>query len=94
MLTRVIYFILISTFTFHYLSAGLPELEQQALKELEYLDFPPQPEWVPQRKTSSNDHIYDVVIVGAGQTGITLAFALKREKINNIILFDEQEENH
>lgn len=73
--------------------ADLPELEAQARKELEYLDFPPRHDWMPAKKTSTNEHIYDVVIVGAGQTGMTLAFALHREKITNIILFDEEGEN-
>ncbi len=76
-----------------FLFAKLAELERQAEKELAYLDFPPRSDWMPVKKTSTNDHIYDVVIVGAGQTGITLAFALKREKITNIILFDEQDKH-
>lgn len=63
-------------------------LEDQALHELDLLNYPPRENWVPARKTSSGEHVYDVAIVGGGQTGIALAFSLLREKVDNIILFD------
>jgi cation diffusion facilitator CzcD-associated flavoprotein CzcO len=90
----IILFVLIYAHSSQILLAELPELEKKATKELEYLDFPPRHDWIPARKTSTNAHIYDVLIIGAGQTGITHAFALQREKVTNIILLDEQEENN
>ena len=40
--------------------------------------------WVPQR-----DGVYDVVIVGGGQSGLGAAFALLREKVSNVLVLDE-----
>lgn len=38
------------------------------------------------------DHVYDVIIVGAGQSGLGTAFGLIRERISNILLLDENPE--
>jgi len=40
--------------------------------------------WVPQRAG-----VYDVVIVGGGQSGLGAAFALLREKVSNVLILDE-----
>ncbi len=42
------------------------------------------------KNESTTEHIYDVVIVGAGQTGMTLAKTLMRRQIH-VLLIDEQE---
>ncbi|WP_339472417.1 FAD/NAD(P)-binding protein, partial [Pseudomonas sp. EL_65y_Pfl1_R83] len=34
-------------------------------------------------------HVYDVVVVGGGQSGLATAFGLLRERISNIIVLDE-----
>lgn len=36
-----------------------------------------------------NQHVYDVVIVGAGQSGLGAAFGLMRERLSNILVLDE-----
>lgn len=72
-------------------TADLTQLEGRASKELEYLNFPPRENWIPRRTTSNGENIYDVVIIGGGQTGMTLAFALMREKVSNIVVFDEND---
>lgn len=83
----ILYFlVLLSPFS---LLADLIHLEQRARKELEYLDFPPRMNWIPARKTTTGNHIYDVVIIGGGQTGMTIAFGLMSEKVTNIAIFDE-----
>ncbi|MGE4575241.1 MULTISPECIES: NAD(P)-binding domain-containing protein [Parachlamydia] len=69
----------------------LKKLECQALKELKILDYPPRKNWLPSRKTADGQKIYDVVIVGGGQTAIAVAFSLIREKITNILIFDEND---
>lgn len=74
------------------LFSDLVELEQRIQKELEILNFPSRKNWLPERKTSQGEHIYDVVIVGGGQTGLAIAFSLQREKITNVIIFDERPE--
>ena len=43
--------------------------------------------------TLSTDEISNCIIVGAGQTGLTIAYGLKREQINKVILLDEQSKN-
>ncbi|AIQ51933.1 FAD/NAD(P)-binding protein [Paenibacillus sp. FSL R7-0331] len=37
-------------------------------------------------------HVYDVVIVGGGQSGLGAAFGLLRERISNILVIDENKE--
>jgi cation diffusion facilitator CzcD-associated flavoprotein CzcO len=39
-------------------------------------------------------HVHDVVIVGGGQSGLGAAFALKRERIANILVIDESREGY
>ncbi len=72
----------------------LKKLETRALKELSLLDYPPRKGWLPARKTSQGVHIYDVVIIGAGQSAIGFAISLIREKVTNIILFDVCDKGH
>ena len=62
---------------------GLPELNRELLKELELLEYPPAP-WLE----SSKDDILDVAIIGGGMAGLAAAFALMREGISNIRVFD------
>ena len=72
-------------------SSRLKQLESKALKDLQLLDYPPRHNWIPPRKTTSGEKIYDVVIVEGGQTGMALALALMREKVTNLIIFDESQ---
>lgn len=69
----------------------LARLNAQVQKDLQIITSPFCP-WLPIKQTSSGAHIYDVVIVGGGQTGLGLAFALKKEHVTNILIFDENEE--
>lgn len=48
----------------------------------------PHREWVYPRNSQNGDPILDVAIIGGGQTGLTMAFALKRHSIHNIRVFD------
>jgi FAD-dependent urate hydroxylase len=66
-------------------------LQSQVEKELTLLDYPRRP-WTIIKKRADGELIYDAVIIGGGQTGLALAFALRKEKINNVILFDENDE--
>ncbi len=42
--------------------------------------------------TRTRDGFYDVIIVGGGQSGLGAAFALKRERIHNILVLDDSPE--
>ena len=44
--------------------------------------------WVRPRR-SDEGHVYEVVIVGGGQSGLGAAFALMRERVSNILVIDE-----
>jgi cation diffusion facilitator CzcD-associated flavoprotein CzcO len=67
---------------------GLEVLTRQVRRDLELLDYPRRP-WVSPRRTSSGESIYDVVIVGAGQSGLTTAFGLARERVGNVLVVDQ-----
>ena len=43
--------------------------------------------WVQQR-----DGVYDVVIIGGGQSGMGAAFGLMRERVGNVLIIDENDE--
>ncbi len=55
--------------------------------DLEILVYPRDP-WVLPRTNSSGQHVYDVVIVGGGQCGLSTAFGLIRERVTNILVLD------
>lgn len=71
-------------------SEALTELAARVRHDLACLDYPARP-WVrPHRHPEG--HVYDVLIVGAGQSGLAAAFGLMREKVENILVLDENPE--
>ncbi|RKK04806.1 FAD-dependent oxidoreductase [Pseudoroseomonas wenyumeiae] len=62
---------------------ALAALERSLRQQLEYLDYPAH-DWVPP----AGDGVLDVAIIGGGQTGLTTAFALRRQKVGNTAIFD------
>ena len=66
---------------------GLPALEDALRRDLELLDYPRR-EWVKPRFGSDGLPALDVLIVGGGQSGLAAAFALRREKVNNVLVVD------
>lgn len=68
--------------------AGLEALTEQVRRDLELLDYPRRP-WVEPRQSQSGAPIYDVVIVGAGQSALTVGFGLMRERVGRLLLVDE-----
>src|SRR5262245_31701906 len=70
---------------------GLAELGERVRRDLLLLDYP-QREWLVPRKSSGGEPIYDVLIVGGGQGGLAVAFALMRERVRNLLVVDENPE--
>ena len=66
--------------------SGLEALEAQVAHDLVKLGYG-APSWVRPRAG-----VYDVVIVGGGQSGLGAAFGLIRERISNILIIDENPE--
>jgi FAD-dependent urate hydroxylase len=69
-------------------SAELAALSRQVKRDLELLDYPRRP-WVSPRQTRAGLPVYDVLIVGGGQSGLTAAFGLARERVGNVLVVDE-----
>ena len=68
----------------------LPELEADIARDLELTAHPRAP-WL-QPKTSDGQPVLDCLIVGGGQCGVAVAFALKRDKVDNILVLDRAPE--
>lgn len=69
---------------------SLEALNKQVKKDLSFLAFGGT-DWV--RPVQHQDgHVYDVVIIGGGQSGLAAAFGLMRERISNILVLDENPE--
>lgn len=69
-------------------ASGLRELTAHVERDLSLLDYPRRP-WLTPQHTASGEPVYDVVIVGGGQSGLTAAFGLLRERVGNVIVLDE-----
>jgi cation diffusion facilitator CzcD-associated flavoprotein CzcO len=69
---------------------ALAKLESRVRADLYMIRFPDR-QWVIPTEGPEDQHVYDVVIVGAGHCGLTLAFALQRRGITNIQVFDAEE---
>ena len=68
------------------IATSLEELEAAARRDLAYTGYPAHP-WIPARM-QGGQRVLDVAIIGGGQGGIGTAFALMREQIGNIAVFD------
>ncbi|GGG58841.1 NAD(P)-binding domain-containing protein [Paenibacillus radicis (ex Gao et al. 2016)] len=69
---------------------SLELLNERVKRDLAYLAYGGA-NWVrPVRHTEG--HVYDVIIVGGGQSGLGIAFGLLRERIANILIIDENSE--
>jgi FAD-dependent urate hydroxylase len=72
---------------------SLEDLNERVKKDLSYLNFKHAEDWL-QPLSHPEGHVYDVVIVGGGQSGLAAAFALLRERISNILVLDENHEGY
>lgn len=67
----------------------LKDLEEALAKELQLLEYPPR-DWLLQEEASQ----YDVVIIGAGMAGLAACFALFKEGIKKVIIYDESPQGY
>lgn len=66
---------------------GLARQSERVRYDLDCLALPGP--WLPEETTAQGQPILDVVIVGAGQCGLSAAFGLIREGVRNILVVDE-----
>jgi cation diffusion facilitator CzcD-associated flavoprotein CzcO len=74
-------------------SGGLAALEARVRHDLEILSYPSS-DWLTPARSRGGRHVHDVAIVGAGQAGLAIAFALRRERVTNVALFDRLPAGH
>ncbi|HVJ19569.1 MAG TPA: NAD(P)/FAD-dependent oxidoreductase [Polyangiaceae bacterium] len=72
--------------------SGLDELAARVRHELSLLSYPER-SWTRPRMTAAGQSIYDVLVIGAGQSGLATAFGLFRERLTNILVVDENPED-
>lgn len=66
---------------------SLAELEARVAYDLDVLHHP-KAAWVPPRRHASGAPVFDVLIVGGGQGGLAVSFALRRDNVTNVIAVD------
>ncbi len=71
--------------------ADVAALEAAARRDLELIAHPSTP-WLEPRRAPDGSQAYDAVIVGAGQGGAAVAFALMRAQVTNILVVDKAPE--
>lgn len=74
-------------------ASGLEHLEAAIRRDLERLDYPKR-SWVIPRQTADGQEILNVLIIGGGQCGLSAAFGLMREKIDRILVIDENPQRY
>jgi cation diffusion facilitator CzcD-associated flavoprotein CzcO len=67
-------------------NSDLAELERRVRFELDCLGYPARPWIIPGSRNGTAVH--DVIIVGGGQSGTSIAFRLLRERITNLRVLD------
>lgn len=69
---------------------SLEQLEFDVARDLERLVHG-GPSWTHPAQ-HPDGHVHDVVVVGGGQSGLGIAFALQRERVNDVVVIDENPE--
>ena len=73
------------------MSDELDALAAQARRELAMMAYPARP-WVRPRTHPTGAPVFDVAIVGAGQSGMAAALALRRDGVTNVVVLDRSPE--
>lgn len=72
------------------ITGGLAALERQVARELDILAYP-TPNWVRPVTAPDGSIALDCAVVGAGMFGLAVGGLLKRERVTNVMLFDQAE---
>ena len=67
---------------------ALGVLEAQVRRDLGVIAHPSQP-WLEPRTGPGGENVLDVLVVGAGQSGLAIGFGLRRAQVTNILLVDK-----
>lgn len=67
-------------------TSGIADLEARVRHEIE-MTAHPRTEWMAPLLRDGKP-VLDVLIVGAGQSGLATAFALRRERVTNVLVID------
>jgi len=73
------------------LADPLERLEGQIRRDLNAIEVPPA-EWMRPRQGPDGRRALDVVVVGAGLSGLSIGFGLLRHRIDNFLIIDRSEE--
>ena len=66
----------------------LEALARRVADDFHTLRHPDKP-WVPPQTGPDGEHVYDVIVAGAGQAGLAIGGYLLRECVDNILLIDK-----
>jgi len=72
-------------------SSRLATLEDTIQRDLERIEAAPRA-WLPRRSGPDGAPLHNVVIVGAGLSGLSIGFGLKRQGVGDVVLIDRSDE--
>ncbi len=67
--------------------AAAADLAARAREDLAALRYP-STSWVQPRTTPDGDPVHATIVVGAGQSGLAIAAALRREGVDDVVVLD------
>lgn len=70
---------------------SLAELESRVAYELACTAYPDAP-WVPAAHDAAGRPVHAVLVIGGGQAGLSIAFALRREGVRDVLVVDRAPE--